>query len=335
MIVSVTEIMNYLRCRRLWRYTSFNQMSLTPATNRPAFFLGSVIHGSLEDWLISEGKSDLVELFTARSMLATKQAVDQYTQVVGAGPSPSELTPLFEALQLGKGMMTNYQEHYRTPIDYKLYHLIKTEQIITVPIDGSLGICTDCGGIGYHHNVSDPMTIFRSENHTTCETCKGTGKVQNFLEGILDGIIADRRDRLLILEHKTYNSRPRKDALEMNFQFIGYQWGLTKLDMGTVLGLAYDGMWKRDGKQTPEELFTRMILTRTKWELEEFEQELCQVVTEMSNNPYINHHVPWNGCWDCGFINLCKAESKHEGYQNLLTSRYIKRERTQAFVDEE
>ena len=79
----------------------------------------------------------------------------------------------------------------------------------------------------------------------------------------------------------------------------------------------------------------REVLTRNKYELLEFEIELISTVNEMSSDPFITHTVPCNGCWDCSFIQLCKAESKHEGFQNMLNSRYIKRERTTAFLDDD
>lgn len=313
-------------------------MSLTSAISRPHFMLGSCVHGALEDWLV-DPSTDLNVNYENRAMLAAKQSIDNYTALVGANPSPSELVPMFEALNMGKAMMANYQDHYKTPIDFKQYHSIQTEQTLTIPIPDSYGTCPNCGGTGKVISVSyQDNLITRDEQVSPCEVCGGKQVTQNYLEATLDGIIADKRDRLLVLEHKTYNSRPRKDSLEMNFQFIAYMWALKQMDMGPVLGLAYDGMWKRDGtgaKQGPAELFYRDILTRNNYELMEFQIELGRIVNEMSDDPQITHTVPWNGCWDCSFIALCRAESKHEGYQNMLNSRYIKRERTTAFLDDE
>lgn len=303
--------MNYMRCRRMWNYTSFNRMSLTPIMSRPHFVVGSCVHGALEDWLNAwalEPKAaetiKLVDLYNNRALASTEHSIEAYRALVGAAPNPAELVELFEALNLGKAMMINYQSFYGTPIDFKQYHLVQTEQALSVPIPNSF---------------------------------EPDGVTQNYLEGTLDAVIADKRDRLLVMENKTYSSRPRVDGLQMNFQFIAYQWLLTTLDIGPVLGLAYNGLWKRDGtgkNQTPKELFMREILVRTRAELVEFEVDLAHIVNEMASDPHITHHVPWNGCWDCGMINLCKAESRHEGFQSLLASRYTIRQRTQLFEDE-
>lgn len=331
--------MNYLRCRRMWNYTSFNRMSLTTAMSRPHFMLGSCVHGALEDWLV-DPSTNLTENYEVRSLSAAKQSIDGYTSLVGANPSPSELVPMMEALSMGKAMMVNYQNHYGTPIDFKQYHSIQTEQTLSIAIPNSYGKCPNCNGTGVDP-IKSTGQYGQGNNflyEVPCSECGGSKRVQNYLEATLDGIIADKRDRLLVLEHKTYNSRPRKDSLETNFQFIAYMWALTQVDMGPVLGIAYDGMWKRDGSlkaHTPSELFYRTILTRNKFELAEFEIELSKIVNEMSDDPYITHTVPWNGCWDCSFNTLCKAESRHEGFQNMLNSRYIKRERTTAFLDDE
>jgi len=318
----------------MWDYTSFNRMSLQPLMTKPAFTLGTAIHGALEDWLISNGEADLNTLYYNRALQITQQAIDNYKSLVGAAPSPSELTGLFEALQLGKAMMHNYQDHYKTPIDYKQYHLVQTEQTISIPIEGSLGRCEVCLG----HGRILLLPTERSEVTDECTNCNGTGKVQNYLEATLDAIIADKRDRLLPLDHKTYNSHPNKLSLEMNFQFIAYEWAVTKLNIGPVIGFAYDGMWKRDGtgkNQTPDTLFHRDILMYKQAELYEFEQSLISIVTEMSNDPIIVKHVPWNGCFDCGFVNLCRAQSQANGYQQMLTSRYIHRPKTRMFLDED
>lgn len=335
MIVSVTECMAYMRCRRQWNYTSYNRMSLAPAMSAPHFAVGTCVHGALEDWL-KDPDSDLSLNYTARAAEAIKSSVDRYRSLVGADPSPSELVSLFEALQMGKAMMTNYQAHYKTPIDYKQYHLVEAEQTICIPIPDSYSTCQVCEGTGSVVEA-DSNVITIHDRIIECSNCHGLGRVPNYLEGTLDGVIADKRDRLLVLEHKTYGSRPNVISLNMNFQFIAYQWLLTKMDVGPVLGLAYDGMWKRDGtgrNQTPNELFLRAILTRNKAEIAEFETELSHIVTEMSNDPFITHTVPWNGCFDCGMIQLCTAQSKHENYQSLLSSRYIKRERTSAFLED-
>ncbi len=333
-IFSVTEIMSYMRCRRQWNYTSYNRMSLTPAMSAPHFVVGTCVHGGLEGWL-TQPDSNLVDNYMVSAQQQIALAISNYEQVVGARPSPSELVSLMEALALGKAMMKNYQDYYKTPIDYKQYHLVQTEQTLCIPVPNSYGKCQECNGIGRDVEMGVLDGRAYEVSFSECENCNGTGKTQNYLEGTLDGIIADKRDRMLVLEHKTYNTRPRKDSLNMGFQFIAYQWLLTQSNMGPVIGLAYDGMWKRDGtKHKPEELFMREILQRTQAELIEFELELSAIVTEMSNDPYITHTVPWNGCFDCSFTALCTAQSKNNGYQSMLTSRYTKRLKTSAFMED-
>lgn len=318
MKVHVTEVMNFMRCPRQWDYSSPNRQSLSNALTAPHFVLGSCIHEALAEWLVAP-EGDLTELYLESSAKYMALAISDYTALVGAKPSPAELLPLFEALNLGKSMMINYQTHWKTPIDFKHYHVVEPEQTIVIPIPGSYGSCDRCGGLGCY--------LGNSDNSVVCITCGGSGNVQNQLEGTLDGIIADARDRLLILEHKTYNAKPNRMSLEMNFQFVAYQWLLTKMDIGPVLGLAYDGMWKRDGEKQKDlgELFFRDILTRNKHEVFEFEQFLSHVVTVMSNDPLIYPSVPWKGCFDCSYIQLCKAQSRNDNYISLKSSRYIKR----------
>lgn len=50
MKISITEIMNFARCRRMWKYKSHNMMGLTPKEESNALVFGSAIHKGLETY---------------------------------------------------------------------------------------------------------------------------------------------------------------------------------------------------------------------------------------------------------------------------------------------
>jgi hypothetical protein len=295
---SVTEIMNWLRCRQMHQFSSFNTMSLTPIIGKPHFALGTAVHISLATW-IEQPEADLNDIYAHVASDAMQQTVAAYERLVGAKPSAAELVPTFEELKLGAAMMKNYQDYYHVPITGKL---IAVEQTNTVPIPG-----TD-------HN----------------------------LEFTLDGLITDPvTENMLILEHKTYNSRPQtnkstgKTTMHRGFQYIAYMWAVLQLNLGRPLGgVAYDGLWKRAvpprGSTLPD-LFHREIITRTPRELEAFEQQLVQIVNEMASDPPVYRTVPWNDCWDCSFVRLCDAKYDGLNYDLILSKNYTKRERTAAY----
>ena len=166
----------------------------------------------------------------------------------------------------------------------------------------------------------------------------------HFLESKLDGVVSSPKGNLFVLEHKTYGNRPKLETLQSNDQFLAYVWALTKLDLGNVSGLAYDGMWKRAvpprGSKI-EDLFTRSFIIRPQNELDEFALFLAAEVTEMDNvknwaeqdvtigeaeTPldssilYINRR--WEGCFDCSYEPLCTAKSKGEDMEHIMKSMF-------------
>lgn len=157
----------------------------------------------------------------------------------------------------------------------------------------------------------------------------------HFLEGRFDGLLLDQMGRVYILEHKTYAARTKSEALDHNDQFLAYMWLATKLEIGPVVGLAYDGLWRRDKVpkgRTFEDLFYRHTLTRSPRELEEFERFLPREAEMMARNlsadedPYIDRR--WQGCWDCKVEPLCTALSRGERplFEMLVKTKFMVRD---------
>lgn len=140
----------------------------------------------------------------------------------------------------------------------------------------------------------------------------------------IDGLLTDNSGQVYILEHKTYDQKPNPLALAMDEQFTAYVWGCNQLGLGRVVGLVYDGMWKRatapEGR-TFEELFNRQILFRSKLLLMDFERELISTINDMISSPEYKT-VPWNGCGDCSYTKLCLAETNHEDVEYVRDTFY-------------
>lgn len=149
------------------------------------------------------------------------------------------------------------------------------------------------------------------------------------LEGTLDGIIADDKNRIYALERKTYDRRPSLEVLNSTDQFLGYQWILTQLNFSDVAGVAYDGIWKRTtGGRTKRELndlFMRTTIHRNKYALLDFEQNLIKEALDMASNPSIYPNRRWDGCYDCSFISWCDAETNGEDVDYIKQNFFTKR----------
>lgn len=279
----------------MWDYSSFNRKSLTKIVSKQSLSLGTLIHKTLEKWLL-DSNSDVVDHFMNSAIAELDNIKKKYKQQVGTGISDVELAPYLDAVSLGRAMIINYKDFWKGPLP-KGFHIVSPEQKINIEVAPDLVI-----------------------------------------EGKLDGLIANDRGTIFILEHKTYGQRPRIDNLNVNDQFLCYIWIAQRLNIGRIGGIAYDGMWKREKPprgSTMEDLFIRTELVRTQAEINQFGEYLIQEMLDMKRvheeaetNKYIlypSHR--WEGCFDCDFIPLCNAQSNDEDMDFVTRHMYTLREK--------
>lgn len=296
MIFSVTERGTFKRCRKKWDYDSRNRQNLSPISVPTALSLGHMVHEAQAQWLDKYPGTTLEEIFLQVANVELIGMQDRYSKATdGAPPSDDELGRFYDAVDVGRRMMINYQAHWETPLP-EGFTLIKQEQTALVPV-----MAAPEDPSGYH-----------------------------WLEGTFDGIIRGPDGRLFVLERKTYNQRPNRDSLDNNDQFLAYLWLLSKLDIGPVGGVFYDGMWKRDvdKRRTLSDLFMRTLLVRGLDELANFEQELLAEFEDLvqPGGPRIYRNFRWEGCWDCAMARLCRAEYKGDDAQYVREQFYTQRE---------
>lgn len=332
MIISVTERQLFRRCRRKWDYSSHNRRSLSPLVNAPALEMGTLVHSVLAEWTQTP-TDDPIEIFDDQCTKQLLSIVHNYQERIGCKPSKEELKPITEAFNLSRVMIENYQKQWRTPLPPG-FRLIDNEQTITVNIPNTLHCACDYATCKCAHYCIDqcqciPTYLTSSDPLATICSCLS----QHQLEATFDGIMADEHDQLFIIERKTYARRPSIEELDRKDQFLAYMWALNTLYPNQVVGVSYDGLWKRDhisaGKSLSD-LFLRRVLLRNSHELSEFEQELALEALDMAAPDlriYKNEPV-LGGCWDCNFRPLCDAQSRNIDFQNV-SKMYTKVDRKQ------
>lgn len=332
MIFSTTEMQNYDRCNRMWILTSFNGQGLSRIVNNVALSTGTLWHQTQASWLLNPDE-DPELLCLGHFQIMLEQAKEQYYQRHGMRPNRVELINIEEAGQMVRAMTKNYRDYYGKPLPDG-FRSIMPEQTILVPIPNSEQECADCQGCGY------PIELGMIAEDQNCSYCSGTGIVSHQLECTFDALLANERDRLYVLERKTYGSRPKLESLMTNFQFIVYEWASATLGLGPVGGLLYDGAWKRAQPpkgRTMDDLFLRLPLERNNHELEEIEQYLAMKSKQMyttikTGTPLLDFNRRWDGCYDCSVEDICTAMSKGEDVQYVREHFFTLRERTPAFV---
>lgn len=337
---SVTDRQTYKRCRRKWDFSSNARQNLTKiGPGHTALELGGLIHRALAGWLL-EPKTNLKLHFLNETNKRIEEIKEAYLRTVGAEISEEELGIVYDFVTLGSAMCENYQEVHKSPIPSNM-RFAAAEQEIVIPIPGTEHYCEKCVSYNRQYNLINIMTDeWVNSSNKDCTDCGGTGTVYHYLSMTLDGLLQDTEDRLYVLERKTYDQRPKMIDLDMADQFTGYTWGVSQiadaigLNGAKVVGIAYDGLWKRakppravKGKQLIlEDLFIRRIIPKTLEQINEWGRLLTLEINEMANDPPIYTNIPWNGCWDCTFIDPCNMMMRGEDPSGLIKQQYTQRE---------
>lgn len=358
---SVTDRRTFRRCRRQWDFSSNARQNLTGVGAGPEQLeLGSLIHRALADWILHYSqepkeatvKGYLLALFLEHTTRRQEEIKASFTEKHGYEPTKQMLVPLLNVTSLGMNMMMNYQEHHKTPIPSNMT-FASPEQEVEIPVPGTEHPCITCFGSGLISQVETYLDKDGVIRHKVdkCLECEGRGKQFHYLTATLDGLLQDRNNKLYVLEHKTYENRPQYQALTMDDQFSGYAWVVRKLNIGTVGGVAYDGMWKREKppekglkdqstgkwrKATLDDLFIRKTIQKSDMLLDAWEENLTNEILDMAQDPSIYPNVPWQGCLsDCAFVEPCTMLMNGEDPSRLIEVKYVQREIVRGGVEKE
>lgn len=318
--------------------SSKNGMHLTPLQTPISFATGSMLHRAHQLWI-----TDPATALSFHALTAANEAINlfktNYIKVVGASPSESELSTLYEATEFVTGMCDNYSVKYGTPLPPE-YRFLSAEQKISVVVEDTRQECDICNASG-RMLVPGPDGRYHSETKP-CDVCGGVGYIAHTLEGKLDGLVQHiATGRVDVLERKSYNYRPKENSLRYNDQFMAYRWLVSKLNLGPTghrPHVLYDGMWRRNSPprgRVFDDLFLRLDLECNQNELDEFERYLPRQLNEMAAlyshaDPaplaHARPHRPWMGCGDCAaFEKLCISITRREDYASLIRSNYTTR----------
>ena len=344
-VFSVTDLGRFRRCRRMWDYSSNARQNLTGIGSGPEpLELGSLIHRALADWIVewNEKPRDFPEghlgqIFLNVAAERQKEITKSFEEVHGMSVGSEQLASLHNVVMLGFHMMNNYQAYHIQPLP-KHMRFASPEQEVLIPVPGTEHYCEDCVRWAQENDrmnvYSDTVSLVKQPG---CNSCNGTGTAVHYLSATLDGLIQDEKDRFLVLENKTYENRPKLIDLYSNDQFTLYTWVVRELNIGKVVGICYNGLWKRE--KPPKymqrekragimsDLFIRKVIYKEDAELDERGKWLAAEINEMANNPVLYPNIPWQGCSsDCSFQDPCRMQQLGEDPTALIRMKYIQRE---------
>lgn len=286
---SISEIKDYLRCRRMWNFRSINRLGLSsknPIPN-PHLYTGTLFHRILENQVFYGECPDIDKII----MDSEVEIEDNYRELIGTGLSDSEWENIREASRLAKILALNYFEFYgdKKPLDPLTYECAEITFKVEIPNSD-------------HHFIGTIDGIAKSEKD---------------------------KGQYWLIEHKTVGkSFPDVNTLRTDYQMLAYVWAFEKLTGTMPKGVIYDGTLKKQYKRKVfdlKEMFCRHKVLFSKRTIQRFELDLCAVTREMSDkDTNILPNFIWGGCFDCSFHDLCIGTQLGEDISFTIDSKYRK-----------
>lgn len=347
-LISITEILDFLRCRRQWDYLSPIRQALSERrAPQTQFHTGSLVHHGLEADVNGEDPFEAMEKYMQDEREALTAAYEEQTD--GRTMTSGEKLRLEESYKLARNMVRHYLQRYGSG---RITH----EGTRWKYIASELSFKIDTGIVS-----ADGRKVF--------------------LVGTIDGVGVDEDDptRIAVVEHKTYGQKPDLKHLAFDHQQQGYVMCLQQLVRAKVSGCLYDGLMKRvpvapailkngDFSQALEPTvsywsyrdalverfgstpnpdirrkyapalqkyklrdvqdqspwFSRKFTPYPQSQLLEWWQNTMDVLYDMTHNPRIYYNREWMGCYGCWTQNLCDAQSRGGNFEHIRDTEYVK-----------
>lgn len=337
--ISFSEISTFLRCREQWDMSSANRQSIRhKATPKLYLSLGSAVHKALEANVKGENPLQAAEDYIEEDR---NTRIAAYREEYGCKPWDSELKDFDETAELARGLVAQYFDHYGTDnpladqgLDFLGIEIpFKIDVTHMVPgIGRKVYFCGTIDGIA----ADDDGNIFIVENKTFTQSpnpeiiqwhfqSTGYAVALEWLTGlpITGGLYNGLAKRLITEPRKLKN-------------------GSLSTDKRQATTLAKYVQAIRDNNEDPEDdrfadilshlsnislqgdtrFFYREKFFFKEEQLRSWEYDFERIINEMLVDPQIYRTIPYNGCGDCWFSDLC--HSKHSGgdYEYTLEQRY-------------
>lgn len=232
---SVSDVMTFLSCRKKWDLSSPNRQSLRhKATPRMYLTQGTALHNAIE---AQEKGSHESPAEAAREYLAAEREarVEAYRAENGFNPWPAEMLTWDEKAEFTQQLVDQYFEHY-----------------------GAENPLADIG-----------LTYIATEIPFKIDISEWVGLDDAWFVGTFDGIAADSRGRLYLIENKSYSSKPDLQDLQVHFQTTGYAVAWNMLTGQALSGAVYNGIAKKlikEPRRLKDGSLSTAVDQQTTWE---------------------------------------------------------------------
>ena len=339
--ISISEIQSFMRCRRQWDITSPFRQNLTKiGMPSAALHVGSGFHEALEANALGNDWREAVHEWAYEELHKFR---DHYVKQVGAEPSEAELQSFYDAEDQINELMVRYFARYGedNPIGPR-YKYIAVEQTCEVPIPGTDGKFTfTLDGLAQdqkdgtfwvveHKTYSSKPDMDRlSTDH---QITSYAWAVAAILGEKITGFLYDGMSKKVPTVPAILKSTGRlSEAFTETIDGISYRQaivnhGLDEADYAVML----KRLDERDQlPQTP--FFTRWKIPVLQAQIDAFASYLPDVYNDMVNDPALYPNFRFDGCWDCGVRDLCKAMQLGDDVEWLKRTYYMQGRGSQSY----
>lgn len=338
--ISISEINQYLKCRRAWSYSSNIGESLRHKVTPKVFFVvGSAVHEAIEANVHGEDPYEALDRYIDKDR---ESRVEDYVRRTGQKIWQSELVEFEESAELARKLAKQYFRKYGidNPLADQGLKYVAVELPFSIPM-------------------------------FTLEANFQRDETQVNLVGTWDAIATDIETESLfyIIENKTASRKPDPDTMQYGNQFVGYPWAFRTITGHAPAGLLYNGIIKSviesprvlkngelsqnksakvtlesfmetvaRGNYDPEKyldyieylaerdaagderFFFRQMFTHSNTQLDNWYRTVDSILQEMVEGPTL--YPNFTSCQGCLFKDLCYAEENGEDVQQLKELRY-------------
>jgi hypothetical protein len=305
-----------------------------------ALHIGSGFHEGLEANAMGNDWREAVHIWAYEEM---HKFITYYTAQVGAQPNESELASFYDAEDQINELMTRYFARYGedNPIGPR-YTYVAVEQTCEVPIPGTDGtFMFTLDGLAQdqqdgtfwvveHKTYSTKPDMDRlSTDH---QITAYAWAVAAILGEKIAGFLYDGMSKKVPTVPAVLKSTGRlSESFTETIDSISYRQAIVQA--GHTEDMYADMLARLDERdqlsQTP--FFTRWKIPVLPAQIEAFASYLPAVYNDMVNEPAIYPNFRFDGCWDCGVRDLCKAMQFGDDVEWLKRTYFMQGRGSQSF----
>jgi len=345
LVVSITELLDYMRCRRAWDFQSANRQSLVrkgiPAT---ALWVGQAMHLAFAAQI--DGKDWEVALDEYISAMRAEMTED-YQRRVGAPMSTSEVQLFQESVTMIKTVVRRYFLYYGTPntfasrgcraiaseltfriplpkiaakYGYDMVYLVGTiDAVLQMLIGNDIGLA-DHKSFTQRVDIRDLKYDHQFVGYAACMYVL-TGIAPRFF--LYNGVNKKIPTVPPVLKGQGPTQGRLSRSKENVTDFVTYREAIVANnedpdDPFYAEHLAWLAL--RDKEDSP--FFVRHRVDFSVTQLKDWWDNAMTAISEIAGDPPIYYNRRWEGCWDCNVRDLCDTMSTGGDVQYLIQTGY-------------